>query len=214
MHIAVDVINADQVDALVAKTMEAFGRIDILVNNVGGTGRSRRSPITEMKEEVWDLIVALNMKSNFLCTRAVAKTMIEQKKGNIINITSGAALRPYPSLPPYGASKAAMINFTQSMAVQLAPYDIRVNSVAPGTIVTASASYLGDRDENARKRGTPLGRAGRVDDITPAAIFLASDASKYITGVTIEVTGGPPFSAFFLEEAQGEWAEAAKAELN
>lgn len=212
LPLAVDVLNADQVSAMIDQVMKAFGRIDILINNVGGTGRSRRTPITEMKEDVWDLVLDLNLKSTFLCTRAVARVMKEQKSGRIINIVSSAGLRAYPSLPPYGAAKAALMNFTQSMAVQLAPFNIRVNAIAPGTIATASAAYLGDRDDNARKRGTPLGRAGRVEDLTPAAIFLASEASKYITGVTIETTGGPPFAAFFLEEAKGEWAAAEKKE--
>jgi len=205
MPLAIDVLDSNQVDELVAKSMAEFGKIDILVNNVGGTRKSRRCPIIEMKEEVWDLILTLNLKSNFLCTRAVARVMIEQKSGNIINIASNAGLRPYPSQPPYGAAKAALINFTQSMAVQLAPYNIRVNAIAPGTVVTASADYLGDRDERARKRGTLMRRAGRVEDITPAAIYLASDASNYVTGVTIETTGGPPFSGFTLEEAEREW---------
>jgi 3-oxoacyl-[acyl-carrier protein] reductase len=205
LSLAIDVLDSNQVDELVDKTMSEFGRIDILVNNVGGTRKSRRLPITAMNEEVWDLIIALNLKSNFLCTKVVSKVMIEQKRGNIINISSNAGLRPYPSQPPYGAAKAAIFNFTQSMAVQLAPYNIRVNAIAPGTIVTASADYLGDRDERARKRGTLMGRAGRVEDNTPAAIYLASDASDYVTGVTIETTGGPPFSAFTLEEAEREW---------
>jgi NAD(P)-dependent dehydrogenase (short-subunit alcohol dehydrogenase family) len=212
LPMAVDVLDAAQVDAMIDQAVKAFGKIDILINNVGGTGRSRRTPITDMEEAVWDLILELNLKSTFLCTRTVARVMKAQQSGRIINIVSSAGLRAYPSLPPYGAAKAALMNFTQSMAVQLAPFNIRVNAIAPGTIATASAAYLGDRDDNARKRGTPLGRAGRVEELTPAAIFLASDASKYITGVTIETTGGPPFAAFFLEEAKGEWAAAEKKE--
>lgn len=205
---AVNVLDSAQVDELMSVTVDKFGKIDILINNVGGTGQSKRTPIDEMDEAVWDRIIELNLKSTFLCTRAAAKVMKKQKSGNIINIASSAGLRAYPGQPPYGAAKAALMNFTQSMAVQLAPYNIRVNAIAPGTIVTASAAYLGDRDDSAKKRGTPLGRAGRVEDLTPAAIFLASDASNYITGVTIEVTGGPPFAAFFLQEAQREWAAA------
>lgn len=208
LPLTVDVMDSKQVDELVNRTIKEFGRIDVLVNNVGGTGRSRRTPIIDMKEETWDLVIKLNLKSNFLCTRAVARVMMEQKRGNIINIASNSGLRPYPSLPPYGASKAAVVNFTMSMAIQLAPYNIRVNAIAPGTIVTASATYLGDRDERAKKRGTPLGKAGSPEDTAMAAIYLASDASRYVTGVTIEPTGGPPFGAFLLEEAEREWQSA------
>jgi NAD(P)-dependent dehydrogenase (short-subunit alcohol dehydrogenase family) len=211
LPLAADVLDTGQVDELVAKTMTEFGKIDILVNNVGGTRKSRRVPVVDMKEEVWDMIIDLNLKSTFLCTKAVAKVMTEHKKGNVINIASVAGLRPYPSQPPYGASKAALINFTQTMAVQLAPYNIRVNAIAPGTITTPSAGYLGDREERARKRGTLMRRAGRVEDTVPAAIYLASDASSYVTGVTIEITGGPPFAAFLLEEAEGEFQLAQKS---
>ena len=200
-----DVLDSNQIDEMIRRTLTEFEKIDILVNNVGGTGRSRRTPIIDMKEETWDLVIKLNLKSNFLCTRAVTRVMMEQKRGNIVNIASNSGLRPYPSLLPYGASKAAIINFTMSMAIQLMPYNIRVNAIAPGTVATASATYLGNRDERSRKRGTPLGKAGRVEDAALAAIYLASDASKYVTGVTIEPTGGPPFGAFLLEDAEREW---------
>jgi NAD(P)-dependent dehydrogenase (short-subunit alcohol dehydrogenase family) len=211
LPLPIDVLDSKQVDEMVAKTMAEFGKMDILVNNVGGSLQSRRVPILELKEEVWDKIIAINLKSNFLCTKAVAKVMMEQKRGNIINLASVSGMRPYPSQPPYGASKAAVINFTQSMAVQLAPYNIRVNAIAPGTIATPTAAYLGDRDERARKRGTLMRRAGRIEDTVPAAIYLASDASSYVTGVTIEVQGGPPFSAFYLEEAEREWQLGLKS---
>ncbi len=210
LPLTIDALNSRQVDELVGRTMAEFGKIDILVNNVGGARRSRRGPLVEMSDEVWDAIITINLKSTFLCTRAVARVMIGQKRGNMINLASAAGLRPYPSLPPYGAAKAAIINFTQSMAVQLAPYNIRVNAIAPGTIATASATYLGDRNERARKRGTLMGRPGRIEEITPAAIYLASDASSYVTGVTIEATGGPAMGAFILEEAEREWQLALK----
>ncbi len=211
LPLSVDALDSRQVDELMAKTITEFGRIDILVNNVGGARRSRRGPLVDMPDEVWDGIITINLKSTFLCTKAAARIMIGQKKGNIINLSSAAGLRAYPSLPPYGAAKAAMINFTQSMAVQLAPYNIRVNAIAPGTITTSSAAYLGDRSERARKRGTLMGRPGTVEEITPAAVYLASDASSYVTGVTIEATGGPAMGAFILEEAEREWQLAEKS---
>ena len=209
--LAVDVLNKKDVNELVAMTMSEFGRIDILVNNVGGTRSTPRKPLLGIEEEKWGMIVDLNLKSAFLCSQAVAKIMMEQKSGNIINITSGAGLRPYPGQLPYGAAKAGLVNFTLSLAVQLAPYNIRVNAIAAGTVATPGMAYLGNMEERARKKGVPLGRPGRPEDMAMAAIFLASDASAYTTGFVLPVLGGPQMGGKMLEAAQDEWQTTSKS---
>jgi len=210
LFVQTDVLDSNQVDELVAKSMAEFGKIDILVNNVGGTRGTLRRPILGIDGETWDMIIDLNLRTTFLCCKAVTKIMMEQKRGNIINITSGAGLRPYPGQLPYGAAKAGVINFTLSLAVQLSSYNIRVNVIAPGSIATPGMTYLGDTDERARKRGVSLGRAGRPEDIAMAAIYLASDASAYVTGFVLPVNGGPNLGGKMLEEAQDAW-EATKS---
>jgi len=206
LPVVVDVTNGGKVKSMVDKVMSEFGRIDILVNVVGGSRGAKRAPIMDTEEEVWNLIIELNMKSTFLCSKLVSKVMVNQKSGNIINIVSGAGLRPYPGQLAYGAAKAGIVNFTQSLAVQLAPYNIRVNAIAPGITVTPGASYLGNPEERAMKvKGILWKRAGRVEDMAYAAIFLASDASEYITGHTIPVMGGPYQGLRMLEEAETDW---------
>jgi 3-oxoacyl-[acyl-carrier protein] reductase len=205
LSMAVDVLNRKQVHELMAKTQAEFGRIDILVNNVGGTRNSPRKPLLMIEEDKWDMVIDLNLKTTFLCCQAVAKIMMEQKKGNIINIVSGAGLRPYPGQIVYGAAKAGVVNLTLSLAVQLAPYNIRVNAIAPGTVGTPGMTHLGDTDERTKKRGVPLGRAGRPEDMGMAAIFLASEAADYITGFILPVNGGPALGGKMLEEAKDAW---------
>lgn len=182
--VATDVTKNDQVENMVARTMAKFGKIDILCNNVGGN-KGLRILVTNMEEDVWDSIVDLNLKSTFLCNRAVARVMIEQKQGNIINIASTGALRPGPGNTPYTAAKAGVIQFTQSLAVELAVYHIRVNCIIVGTMEVPGVQKQG------RVQNIPLGRLGRPEDIAPAAIYLASSASEYVTGETIAVRGGP-----------------------
>ncbi len=203
LPIVVDVLNSEHVKGLVDKTMAEFGRIDILVNNIGGTSAARKVSVLDMREDEWDAILRRNLKGTFLCSKEVSKVMIDQGKGNIINISSRAAWGPYPIQAPYGVAKAGINHFTQTLAVQLAPYNIRVNAIAPGVI--AAPGYQGDRDERARTRGVPLGRAVPVEDFGLAAIYLASDASNNVTGITLEVTGGPSLGAKVLEEAKGIW---------
>ncbi|MFC1914434.1 SDR family NAD(P)-dependent oxidoreductase [Chloroflexota bacterium] len=207
LPIATDVLDSEQVKVLVDKTVAEFGRIDILVNNVGGTP-AKRAPVVFMPEDVWDGILNLNLKGTFLCSRAVSRVMMDQGSGNIINISSRAGLMPFPSQAPYGVAKAGIVNFTGSLALQLAPYHIRVNAIAPTMVATRNTGhhrYLGDMDERVQKRGVPLGRVGRVEDIALAAIYLASDASDYVTGITIPVMGGPYLGGKMLEEAQDTW---------
>jgi 3-oxoacyl-[acyl-carrier protein] reductase len=210
IFVAVDVLDSKQVNELMAKTKAEFGKIDILVNNVGGTRNSPRKPLLGIEEDKWDMIIDLNLKTTFLCCQAVAKIMMEQKRGNIINIVSGAGLRPYPGQIVYGAAKAGAVNLTLSLAVQLAPYNIRVNAIAPGTVGTPGMTHLGDTDERARLRGVTLGRAGRPEDMGMAAIYLASEASDYVTGFVLAVNGGPALGGKMLEEAKDAWETTKK----
>ncbi|MFC2002974.1 SDR family NAD(P)-dependent oxidoreductase [Chloroflexota bacterium] len=192
LAVPTDARSSQQVENMLQKALNKFGRIDILVNNVGGS-LALRFPILDMSEDEWDMIITLNLKSVFLCSKAVAKVMIDQKRGNIINIASVGGLGPYPNNAHYGAAKAGVINLTQSMAWEWAPYNIRVNAIAPGGTATRVLDKLyGERPDllQERLKLIPLQRLGKPEDIGDAAIYLASDASDYVTGETIMVTGG------------------------
>lgn len=190
LAIRTDVKDSRQVASLVKATMAEFGRIDILVNNAGIAIPMK--PVVAMPEADWDGIIANNLKSVFLCSKAVARVMIDQKRGNIINIASMSGLRAVPGVAPYGTSKAGVISFTRTLAAELARYHIRVNAIAPGPIDTAlGAGVAGSVQERVQRIGIPLGRIGYPDDIAATAIYLASDASDYVSGEVIEVKGGP-----------------------
>ncbi len=190
LSVVVDVTKSDQVSRLVDVTRKEFGRIDILVNNAGGTHVA--IPIVQFSEEEWDFRISLNLKSVFLCSKAVSRVMIDQNKGNIINIASAAGTRAMPGMSAYGAAKAGVISFTRTLAAELARYHVRVNCILPGPIDTpASAARRGTGPERAARAGIPLGRIGQPDDIGLAAIYLACDASDFVSGEALEVKGGP-----------------------
>lgn len=189
LFVYTDVTKSDLVENMVAKTIEKYGRLDILVNNVGNN-KGLRELVVNMKEEDWDYLVDLNLKSFFLGCRAAARVMMKQKEGNIINISTTGALRPGPGNTPYTAAKAGVIQFTQSVAVELAAYNIRVNCIVAGSMEPpVAAESQGDPKKKAA--AIPLGRLGRPDDMAGTAIYLASDASSYVTGETFIVRGGP-----------------------
>jgi NAD(P)-dependent dehydrogenase (short-subunit alcohol dehydrogenase family) len=190
-----DVRFAEQVASLVEKSVAEFGRIDILVNNAGG---SFIAATMDLSEGGWDAIVRENLKSVFLCSKAAARVMIAQKSGNIVNIASIAGTASYTLCSPYGAAKAGLINFTATLAVELAPHNIRVNAIAPGSIATggflqllnAEPGEVKPEEKGGLLPSIPLGRYGQPEDIVGAAVFLASDASSYVTGQTLVVDGG------------------------
>jgi 3-oxoacyl-[acyl-carrier protein] reductase len=193
LAIATDVCNSEQVEAMVQKTVEVFGAIDILVNNAGGP--KHMVPIMEMTESDWDDTVDVNLKSVFLCSQAAARRMTERKKGNIVNIASVSAFVAFPLCVPYGASKAGVINFTQSMGHILGPHNIRVNAVAPGSIDTGSRKSFFEQHpelEHFHPESVPLRRLGTAEDVAWAVLFLASDASAYVNGQVISIDGGSP----------------------
>lgn len=181
---------SDEVANMVEKSLAEFGKIDILVNNVGGTFMA---PFLEISEGGWDGVIRTNLKSTFLCSKAVGKVMVEQKRGNIINISSVHGLASAALNAHYGAAKAAIANLTQSLAVEWAPYNIRVNAIAPGIINTPGIAHLRQSQAEYFSRimqKIPMGRFGLPEEIAAAAVFLASDASSYITGQILHVNGG------------------------
>jgi len=195
LAVPTDVRLADQVSNLVEKSVAEFGRIDILVNNAGG---SFIAGTMDLSEGGWDAIVRENLKSVFLCSKAAAKVMISQKEGNIISIASVAGIASYTLCAPYGAAKAGIINFTKTLAMDLAPYNIRVNAIAPGFIASGGLLQLlgmkPDTSEQEKGGGflehIPLGRYGQPEDIVGGIIYLVSDASSYVTGQTLVIDGG------------------------
>ncbi len=184
--ITCDVRQSEQVENMVKATFDEFGRIDILVNNAGG---GYLKPAIETSERAWETQLSLNLTSAFLCSKAAAKIMLEQKSGAIINISSRAGDQPAVGMIGYGVSKAGMNHLTRTLAFELAPY-IRVNCIAPGAVWTeTSAETLGPAKDKII-RGTPLQRMGKPEDIALAAIYLASSASSWVTGKILEVDGG------------------------
>jgi 3-oxoacyl-[acyl-carrier protein] reductase len=191
--VACDVSRKADVDAMVRVATEAFGGLDILVNNAGITHRNQ--PLLEVGEVEFDRIFAVNVKSIYLTTLAAVPKMERRGAGIIINIASTAGLRPRPGLTWYNGTKGSVITLTKSMAVELAPKNIRVNAINPVIGETGMlAQFMGvpDTPENRAKfiAGIPLGRMSQPHDIANAALFLADPASSFITGVALEVDGG------------------------
>ncbi|WP_026072842.1 3-oxoacyl-[acyl-carrier-protein] reductase [Nodosilinea nodulosa] len=184
--IQADVSKADQVDALIGGTVEKFGRVDILVNNAGIT---RDTLLLRMKPEDWQAVIDLNLTGVFLCTRAVAKLMLKQRSGRIINIASVAGQMGNPGQANYSAAKAGVIGFTKTVAKELASRGVTANAVAPGFIETDMTGDLSNTDDILKF--IPLGRFGQPDDIAGMVRFLAADpAAAYITGQVFNVDGG------------------------
>lgn len=190
LAIPTDVRVGEQVENMVQKTLDEFGRIDIMVNNAGGSLPS--GPLGIWSEEFWDGVISLNLKSQFFCCKAVAAVMMEQKRGCIVNMSSLAGRAAFRNLAPYGASKAAIINFTQTLAAELAPYGIRVNAICPGKVLTSATGLVWSTPELEVEGAKDifLKRLGTPEDVALLAIFLASDAASWITGETYTITGG------------------------
>jgi NAD(P)-dependent dehydrogenase (short-subunit alcohol dehydrogenase family) len=191
LAVAVDVRVPEQVNDLVRQTVDRFGRVDILINNAGA---SFVCPAEEMSPNGWSTIIDINLKGTFFCSQAAGKVMIQQNGGKIISVASIDGIRGSPMMAHYGASKAGIINLTKSLAMEWAKHNIRVNAIAPGPIETEGAAALGRLTPEERQEQTaliPLGRRGQPKDVADAALFLASEASSFITGETIVVQGGP-----------------------
>lgn len=182
-----DVANAQAVGELVKAAIAAFGRVDILVNNAGIT---RDNILALMKEDDWDAVIATNLKGIFNCTKAVAKVMIKQRAGKIINMTSVVGIMGNAGQTNYAAAKAGVIGFTKSAAKELAARNINVNAVAPGYITTDMSAAISEQAKTELAKSIPLSRLGTPEDVAEAVLFLASAAANYITGQTINIDGG------------------------
>jgi NAD(P)-dependent dehydrogenase (short-subunit alcohol dehydrogenase family) len=188
--ISFDLNNLVQIPALVQSIVQQYGKIDILVNNAG---INMKKELTEVSDEDFHKILHTNVSSVFAMSREVVKQMLVQKSGSIINISSMAAMYGLPKVIAYTASKSAIEGMTKAMASELSPHGIRINAIAPGFIATdMSAKALNDDPERKQKvlSRTPMGYLGETADIGEAALFLASDGAKYITGVSLRVDGG------------------------
>jgi len=183
---------------MVGKVITKFGKVDILVNNAGGVFGPEGS-LDDVTEEEWDKILDLNLKSQFLCCKAVVPHMKAKKYGKIVNLSSIGAVHPAVSVVHYHAAKAGVLGLTYNLAFELAPFNICVNAILPGPIRTPfwEPVIKGIKDKDAyfaelAKKEIPLQRIGTPEDIAGAALFLASELSSYVTGETIFVGGGVP----------------------
>jgi 3-oxoacyl-[acyl-carrier protein] reductase len=184
---AVDVADAAAVNAAAEKILAEAGRVDILVNNAGVT---RDGLLMRMSDADWDTVLDTNLKGAFLVTKAFSRTMIKQRAGRVINISSVIGLIGNAGQCNYAASKAGLIGFTQSAARELASRGITVNAIAPGFIETDMTADMDDRLRAELLKQIPLGSFGRTEDIAGAALFLAGPAGRYITGQVLTVDGG------------------------
>ncbi len=185
--VAVDVSDTAAVNAAAGKILDDAGRVDILVNNAGVT---RDNLLMRMSEEEWDTVINTNLKGAFNFTKTLTRPFIKQRSGRIINIASVIGLIGNAGQSNYAASKAALIGFTKSVAKELAPRGITANAIAPGFIETDMTAALNDKVRESIIGNVPLGRFGSPDDIAHAAVFLALEASGYITGQVLTVDGG------------------------
>ncbi|HYG25653.1 MAG TPA: SDR family oxidoreductase [Caulobacteraceae bacterium] len=204
-----DVRRLDEVEAMTEQAMTAFGRVDILVNNAGGV---RRAPFLDLKERGWQKHIELNLTGLFAPTEAAVRAMIAGGRGgSVINVASIEAFRAAPHRSVYGACKAGMINFTRTLALEVAEHGIRVNAIAPDIIATPGIGLVTAEGDGpparmaALRRHVPMGRPGHTDDTAGACVFLASSLSRYVTGTTIHVDGGTWASSGWSRDDQGRW---------
>jgi NAD(P)-dependent dehydrogenase (short-subunit alcohol dehydrogenase family) len=200
--IRLDVTSSDDVDEAIAGVVKEHGRLDILANNAGVAQPIRE--IVDTPDDVIDRVLAVNVKGLIACSRAAARQMKEQRQGRIVNTASQVAKVPWPGWGTYSASKAAVVAITQVMAVELAPFNVTVNCICPGTMVTdmmrtgftEGAEAVGrDVDEMIREKAEsiPLGRMGTAEDMGNMAAWIASDEAAYTTGAAFNLTGGEQF---------------------
>lgn len=186
-----DVTNPNDVQKLAQFALSEFGRVDILVNNAGATWGAS---VLDYPLEGWNKVINVNVTGTFLCCQAIGKIMIEQKSGKIINLSSVTGVSgsdsSYMDAIAYNTSKGAIITFTKDLAVKWAPYNINVNAVAPGFVLTDMTKYTVEHHQNKMIQHIPFGRLGSGEDLKGSIIYLASNASNYVTGHILFVDGG------------------------
>ena len=187
MLVKADVSNPEEVDAMVKLVHETYGKIDIVVNNAGIT---RDGLLMRMKDEDWDSVINVNLKSVYLVTKAVSRIMMKQRDGRIINVSSVVGVTGNVGQTNYSASKAGVIGFTKSCAKEFASRGIRVNAIAPGFIKTDMTKVLPEAVKEDTLRQIPMGRMAEPDEVASVIAFLSSDKASYITGQVIHVDGG------------------------
>jgi 3-oxoacyl-[acyl-carrier protein] reductase len=185
--IQADVSRAADVAKLIQKTVEALGGLEVLINNAGSYPVS---PLVEMSEAEWNSVIADNLSSVHLCTQAVARHMMKNNGGAILNIASIEAENPVPGHTHYNAAKAGVVMYTRTAAQELGRYGIRVNAVSPGLIWREGIEQAWPEGVQAYLRAVPLGRLGQPEDVADACLFLASPAARWITGANLVVDGG------------------------
>jgi NAD(P)-dependent dehydrogenase (short-subunit alcohol dehydrogenase family) len=184
-----DITDGKNIDSTVENAVREFKKIDILINNAGVY---YPTPAADMKEEDWDKLMNINLRGSTMCAKAFGRQMIMQKSGNIINVASVAGIMAFAQSVAYNQSKAAIIMLTKTLAAEWASYNIRVNTICPGVFVTDMTKDLIDNESfrTMIKTSVPLGRYGTPDELSGAAVYLASDASGYTTGHALVVDGG------------------------
>jgi NAD(P)-dependent dehydrogenase (short-subunit alcohol dehydrogenase family) len=188
--IKADTSRKSDVENMVQKAMDQFGKIDILLNNAGII---IRGPLLDMPEDEWDRLISVDLKGYFLCAQAVGRKMVERKKGNIINISTQFAFKaPAVGMGAYAIAKSGVVMLTRVLAQELGPHGIRANSIAPGLTKTDFSQATWSNAEVLKQvsASLPLGRIAETGDLVGAALFLASEASSYVTGHTILMEGG------------------------
>ena len=182
-----DIRNRAQIDEMTNVIVKEFGKVDILINNAGIT---KDAQFYKMKDEAWDEVIEVNLKGTYNVTKTVVNHMIEKRYGKIVNISSVSALNGNFGQSNYSASKSAIIGMTKVLSRELGKYSINVNSIAPGSIMTAMYEKVPDEIKEAKLKKIPLQRFGSPDEVANLVVFLSSDESSYITGQTIVIDGG------------------------